>query len=196
METHMRTLMLVVGLLVSLPLAAPMVVASSAHAQTQTSPGGLIPASVRTTDLAPQIPAADKSTAIVRHPDGSYETYLVPEDQLDAFIKNLGNDVLVTLIPPQSLIGHVPPQAPPPVGIVQYPVTGPQPTPPPPPQPRQRAAKTSRCGRSQGLRADANQRVAKRSSVVSHGVRLTLNMPRSTYPRDALVRMAVDLRNV
>jgi hypothetical protein len=87
------------ALSLSLANATPMMAASRSRPQVQTSPSGLTPASTQTTDLAPQIPGYDKATAIVRHPDGMYETFLVPPDQVDAFIRGLGNNELVTLVP-------------------------------------------------------------------------------------------------
>lgn len=45
-------------------------------------------------------------------------------------------------------------------------------------------------------KADAHRGLAERSSVTSHGVRLSLSVPRSTYPRNALVQVDIAVRNV
>lgn len=45
-------------------------------------------------------------------------------------------------------------------------------------------------------KADAQQALTKRSSVFSHGIELSLRVPRSTYARNALVQVDIVLRNV
>lgn len=133
MKARTRIVVVAAGLSIALPCATPILAASSSQPQGQTSPGGRVPASARTTDLAPQLAADHKATAIIRHPDGAYETFLVAPTQVDAFIRNLGRDVLVTLVPPQSLVRHAPPQVLPRSGVVRHPETGAAPTPPTPP---------------------------------------------------------------
>lgn len=141
MTLKTRMLVAAVALSLSLANATPMMAASRSRPQVRTSPSGLTPASTQTTDLAPQIPGYDKATAIVRHPDGMYETFLVPPDQVDAFIRGLGNNELVTLVPPQSLVGHAPPPVNPSSGVVRYPASGAAPIPPAPPHHLKRAVK-------------------------------------------------------
>jgi len=63
------------------------------------------------TDLVPEVPLIDKSTIIILHADGEYEGFLLTPDMIDAFLSQLpAGDQLDDIIPPQSLMGHEPPQ--------------------------------------------------------------------------------------
>jgi hypothetical protein len=55
------------------------------------------------TDLAPDIPYADKPAVVVQHADGSREMFLVAPNAVDAFVKNLPKgDKLGVIFPPPS----------------------------------------------------------------------------------------------
>lgn len=73
-------------------------------AQAQNAPYLYIPS--KTTDLAPQVPSSGKESIIVRHPDCSYERYLVASDQVNSFVSGLaGGNVVVIRQPAQPYVG-------------------------------------------------------------------------------------------
>jgi len=65
----------------------------------------------KTTDLAPRIPKRDKASLTIRHADGSLERFLLPMEMIGKFRSSLpAEDTIVTMVPPQSLMGHQPPK--------------------------------------------------------------------------------------
>lgn len=80
-----------------------------APAQEQAAPSQ---PSLPVTDLAPRVSERDKATIIVRHADGRRERVLLAPAMIDSFISRLPSaDKIDTMIPPQSMMGRVPPQA-------------------------------------------------------------------------------------
>src|SRR5262249_29576950 len=65
----------------------------------------------KVTDLAPDLPAKDKTQVIVYRCNGTYELYYIGYVPVSEAVNLLPGDVIVNVISPASLMGHVAPLA-------------------------------------------------------------------------------------